>query len=120
MLFRLNLSVARDAEDTELGQARGFRVWPPAQMTSWSFRGKKADEHALIVERSGGRNHSDRGLDVVGREDLQGGTEFGGSGFELDGFLKVIRPHQGSRVIRGHLVPTHKPNILDWKPLLWS
>lgn len=50
MLFRLNLSVARDAEDTELGQARGFHAWPPAQMTSWSFRGKKADEHALIVE----------------------------------------------------------------------
>lgn len=49
MSFRLNLSVARDAEDTDLGQARRFHFRPLAQMTSWSLR-EKADEHSSMAE----------------------------------------------------------------------
>lgn len=49
MSFRLNLSVARDAGDTDLGQARRFHFRPLAQMTSWSLR-EKADEHSSIAE----------------------------------------------------------------------
>lgn len=53
-MFRLNLSVARDAEDTDLGQARGFHFWPPAHVTGWSFR-EKADAQSSMVEWLGSR-----------------------------------------------------------------
>lgn len=45
---RWTLSVARDAEDTDLGQARGFHFGPPAQMTSCSCR-EEAAESSLMV-----------------------------------------------------------------------